>query len=95
MFRLARSVVEVCRKRRGANPEWSGALVSAAREELLESTDTDTELRNGIRALIWVSQVLEELGKMPFAKKICDHISVSLWFCDMGVCSILSSCRAA
>ena len=64
MFRLARSVVEVCRKRRGATPEWSGGLVSAAREELLESTDTDTELRNGIRAaLIGVSLMLEELGK--------------------------------
>ena len=47
MFRLARSVVEVCRKRKGANPEWSSSLVSAAKEELLESTDTDTELRNG------------------------------------------------
>ena len=67
MFRLARSVVEVCRKRKGANPEWSSSLVSAAKEELLESTDTDTELRNGIRALIW-----EELEKTQAAAKNCD-----------------------
>ena len=66
MFRLARSVVEVCRKRRGATPEWSGALVAAAREELLESTDPDTELRNGIRARFLSAFSLARFGKTVY-----------------------------
>ena len=51
MFRLAANVVAVSRKRR-ETPEWSEGLVSAAKHELLDSSDTDSELRNGIQASV-------------------------------------------
>ena len=52
MFRLARNVVVVCRKRR-ETPAWSDGLVTQAKEELLDSMDMDSELRHGIQALAW------------------------------------------
>ena len=47
MFRLAGNMVAVSRKRQ-ATPEWSGGLVSAAKEELLDSLTPDSELRDFI-----------------------------------------------
>ena len=49
VFRLAGNMVAVSRKRQ-VTPEWSGGLVSAAKEELLDSMTPDSELRDRIQA---------------------------------------------
>ena len=49
VFRLAGNMVAVSRRRQ-ATPEWSNVLVSAAKEELLDSSTPDSELRDRIQA---------------------------------------------
>ena len=49
MFRLAGNIVAVCRKRQ-ATPEWSDDIVSAAKNELIESSGTDLDLRDWVQS---------------------------------------------